>query len=111
MKLELYCFVLSDRPTQIFPVQVAPSDSVGTLKKAIKGEKKAFEDIDADSLNLWKVSIPINVDGSLEENPSDFNFDEGSLPPSTRLSKVFMDGLEEGQLHIVVQPPHHCEYR
>ena len=34
--------------------------SVGALKKAIKEEKKRrLHDIDADSLNLWKVSEPI----------------------------------------------------
>lgn len=57
--LELNCWVLSDDddPRRIFPVKIAKNETVGTLKKAIKAEKKhAFEHIDADSLDLWQVS-------------------------------------------------------
>jgi hypothetical protein len=38
-------------------VKIAPEESVGALKKAIKEEKKQrLRDIDADALDLWKVS-------------------------------------------------------
>jgi hypothetical protein len=54
--LELNCWVLGDAPRRVFPVKIASSETVGYLKKAIKGEKKnVFNDADADSLNLWKV--------------------------------------------------------
>jgi hypothetical protein len=41
----------------MFPVKIAPGESVGALKKAIKEEKRpAFDDMPADRLDLWKVS-------------------------------------------------------
>jgi hypothetical protein len=52
----LNCLVLGDDPNHVFPVEIAPTRTVGGLKKAIKGEKKhTFEHIDADALVLWKV--------------------------------------------------------
>ena len=42
---------------RVFPVKVAKSETVGGLKKAIKKEKEhAFDGVDADCLDLWKVS-------------------------------------------------------
>jgi hypothetical protein len=58
-ELQLNCWVLGggDDPDRIFPVKIAKNETVGTLKKAIKDEKKpAFDHLTADSLSLWKVS-------------------------------------------------------
>jgi len=45
---------MSDRP---FSVKIGKSETVDGLKKAIKKEKKhALVGIDADTLNIWKVS-------------------------------------------------------
>jgi len=55
--LNLNCFVYGDEPGRIFPIQIAQTKTVGDLRKAIKDEKKnAFRDVDADRLDLWKVS-------------------------------------------------------
>jgi hypothetical protein len=55
--LELNCWVLGDATRRVFPVKIASSETVGYLKKVIKDEKKpVFDDITADSLDLWKVS-------------------------------------------------------
>src|SRR6267154_736510 len=55
--LELNCWVLGDVPRRVFPVKIGSAETVGYLKKAIKDEKKPlFDDITADSLDLWKVS-------------------------------------------------------
>jgi hypothetical protein len=54
--LELNCWVLGDDYNRTFPVKIANNETVAALKKAIKEEKKrAFLDVDADSLDLWKV--------------------------------------------------------
>jgi hypothetical protein len=59
--LELNCFVHDDDPRRVFPIKIVTTGSAGTLKKAIKEEKKvALEHVDADALRLWKVSIPVN---------------------------------------------------
>jgi Crinkler effector protein N-terminal domain len=97
--------VLDDDTSHIFPIEIAESKTVGALRKAIKDEKRpAFDHIPADTLLLWKVSIPVNR--SLHENISKLDFvDEGSLLPVKRLSGVFSDQLENEHLHIVVRAP------
>ncbi len=58
--ITLNCWVLSDHPDRVFPVKIAPEESVGALRKAIKEEKRpVFDDIPADRLDLWKVSKQI----------------------------------------------------
>jgi len=57
LNLDLNCIVLGDDPTQVFTVQIAKTKNFSALKKVIKDEKQhAFEHVDADTLNLWKVS-------------------------------------------------------
>ena len=50
------CWVVGTPTKRIFPVEVGRDKIWGTMKKAIKEEKKnEFADIDADTLDLWKV--------------------------------------------------------
>ena len=60
--LRLNCWVLDEDSdsNRIFPVEVDRNKNVGDLKKAIKEEKRAFDHIDADSLDVWNVSIPVD---------------------------------------------------
>jgi hypothetical protein len=58
-QLDLNCLVLGDEISagRVFPVRIAKSETVGGLKKAIKKEKEhASDGIDADLVDLWKVS-------------------------------------------------------
>ena len=89
--LELNCFVHDDDPRHVFPVKIARTESVGTLKKAIKEEKKvALKHVDAGALQLWKVSIPVN--GGFKENVSRIELkDEDELSPVDTLSDVFSE--------------------
>ena len=108
--LELNCFVHDDDPCHVFPVKIARTESVGTLKKAIKEEKKvALEHVDADALRLWKVSIPVN-DGFKENVRKVELRDEDALSPVDRLSKVFLGQPEDGNLHIIVRSPPASEF-
>ena len=86
-------------------IEIPDIKTVGTLKKAIKDEKKpAFDHIPTDNLTLWKVSYP--VDGGLNGNLSKLKFvDKESLSPVDRLSKVFSIVPKEAHLHIVVKAP------
>jgi len=55
---ELNCWVLGDQTGRVFPVEIAGTGSVGTLKKAIKAEKSVeFQHVDANTIELWKVSV------------------------------------------------------
>jgi hypothetical protein len=104
--VELNCLVLGDDPCHIFPIKINTTESVGTLKEAIKDKKRhAFQHVDADTLVLWKVSVP-NVQ-TPTGNPANFDLpDERSLLSATdRLSKVFSGGPKEGHIHIVVNSP------
>ena len=99
---ELNCFVHDDDPRYVFPVKITRTESVGTLKRSIKDDNPEwFLDIDARSLVLWKVSIPVN--DSFGENMSRVELrDEDVLLPVDRLSKVFLCQPEDGDLHIIV---------
>ena len=55
--LSLTSFVCGDELGRIFEIKIAPAESVSALKKVIKDEKRhVFRDVDADRLDLWKVS-------------------------------------------------------
>jgi hypothetical protein len=46
----------------IFPVKITRTESVRTLKKVIKEEKKhVFRHIDADTLKIWKVGALVDT--------------------------------------------------
>ena len=100
--LTLNCLVRGDHPNRIFQVKIAPTESVGALKEAIKEKKeKTFEHVDADALGLWNVTIP--VDNTLKENLKSLDFSLGSLlPPTEELSTLFPKAPAKGQLHFVV---------
>jgi hypothetical protein len=54
--LELNCWVLGDDLSRVFLLKITSLEMVGVLRKAIRDKKKhAFENIDANSLCLWKV--------------------------------------------------------
>ena len=85
--LELNCFVHDDDPRHVFPVKIARTESVGTLKRSIKDDNpESFRDVDARSLVLWKVSIPVN-DGFKE------NVRKVDLRDEDALENVYADAL------------------
>src|SRR5580693_7268569 len=101
--LVLNCWLLGDDPTHIFPVKIERTELVGTLKKTIKDEKKhAFEHVDADTLVLWRVSIPVG--GSFKQNLSKLDFvDEQSLSAVDELSEVFAESPAPKHVHVIVR--------
>ena len=103
--LNINCLVLGDDASRTFPIKIAKSDTVGSLRKLIKEEKShTFQHVDADTLVLWKVSILVNW--SLTQNLSNCTFaDESSLLPVDELSEVFSDSPAQRHLHIVVSAP------
>jgi len=82
------------------------TESVGTLKKLIKEEKKVvLEHIDPDALKLFKVSIA--VDAGFKENVGKVELRDEELSSVVRLSKLFAVDPEGGHLHILIvsDPP------
>jgi Crinkler effector protein N-terminal domain len=103
--LQLNCLVLGDDHHCVFPVEIAPTKTVGALKKAIKEEKKhAFRNVDADILLIWEVSIP--VDGNLKKNLNNLKLADGrSLSPVDELLEVFSGEVTKKHVHIVIKVP------
>lgn len=103
--LELNCFVQGDDASQVFPVKIANNKLVSALKEAIKDKKKpALDHVDADSLKLWKVSIPVN-DG-FKENVSNIELrDKEALSPVQELSDIFSGVPTRKHVHIIVHAP------
>ena len=104
--LQLNCLRLGDPADNIFPIKIGDNNTVGTLKKSIKEEKVAFQDIDADTLTVWNISISVEMlqtvalDQLLKK--------EEPLRPIQVLSDVFPNTLDRNQLHVVVMPPGKC---
>jgi Crinkler effector protein N-terminal domain len=101
--LQLNCWVLGDDVSKVFPIEIPSTKSVGILQKAIKNEKVALQHIDADSLTLWKVSIPQD---RLQQSLANVDLtDATSLSSMDDLDDVFSDEPHRKHLHIVVKPP------
>lgn len=100
-ELELNCLILGDPSNRIFSVKIEAKESVGSLKRAIKEEKKQrFSYVDADTLDLWTVSV--SDIRSLDEVDSP---KVTPLLPTSKLWRVFSNVPEEEHLHILVKPP------
>jgi len=103
--LTLNCLVFGEDEGRIFPVEIRNDKSVGSLKQAIKENKKAaFGSVDADTLDLWNVSIP--YDDSFEENLKNIDLSKKRpLSPRQKLSTHFNVEFRDDCLAIVVRAP------
>ncbi|KAF9344422.1 hypothetical protein BGX26_004390, partial [Mortierella sp. AD094] len=80
--------------------------SVSALKKLIKAEKTPkFDDIAADELTLWRVSIPVTEDDEDVPVLLEPLIDKKKLLPTKRLSIFFPEGASEDTVHMIVQRP------
>ena len=112
--LKLFCLIYPNpnHTRQPFPVTINTDETVDDLKKAIKLENAPrLDDIAAHELTLYKVSIP--DDDNLLQTLSDMMLNVGDgcvtkLRATTRLSKVFPDGVEDEHVHILAQKPGTC---
>ena len=102
--LLLNCWVFGEDSTCIFPVKIDRDENVGALKKAIKEEKKkAFDHIDANSLDVWNVSIPIDEDANLVAQVKNLKvLETKSLLPVQLLSGIFRNVVGQ-HLHVIVR--------
>ncbi|KAG0022275.1 hypothetical protein BGZ82_011068 [Podila clonocystis] len=87
-RLDLFCLVEGESTP--FPVKIESANTIGDLKKLIKAKKTpGFNDIDADKLTLWRVSIPLAPLN--ERKPVFLNeiISATELDPADDLSNVF----------------------
>ncbi|KAG0060335.1 hypothetical protein BGZ89_012359 [Linnemannia elongata] len=104
--LTLFCLVDGQSTSNAFSVKIPLTDSVDDLKDLIKVKKTVdFNDIDADKLSIWRVSIPDDDDerAILVDNVPESK--RKKLKATTKLSRVFDTELPEDTIHILVHRP------
>jgi hypothetical protein len=108
----LSSLVLGDDPSHIFTIEIADSKDVSALKELIKDKKKpAFDHVPADTLNIFRVSFP--VDDDLEATLNRFrrrpehDRDNGfhHLSRSVKWLKGEFGGPIDEHLHVIVLRP------
>ncbi|KAG0285780.1 hypothetical protein BGZ97_007676, partial [Linnemannia gamsii] len=83
-----------------FPVPISSAETVGELKDKIKTKKAPrFDDVAADELSLWRVSIPDDDDD--DEIP----IDKKKLRATRGLLEVFPDKPPKNTIHVIVERP------
>jgi hypothetical protein len=66
LHLKLNCIVLGQDPSHAFEIKIAPMESVSALREVIKDKKRQYFDyVNADDLELWKVSSLMPTIGCL----------------------------------------------
>lgn len=103
--LTLFCLVDGESASNAFPVEVESSKTIGDLKNLLKTKKAPeFDDIAADKLILWSVSISDDDDDDLPILLGSFS-DKKKLKVTAKLSKVYAMGPPEDTIHIIVERP------
>ncbi|KAF9345610.1 hypothetical protein BGX26_002943 [Mortierella sp. AD094] len=104
--LTLFCLVDGESMSKAFPLSASPTDTVGQLKNLIKEKSTPrFDDIPANELALWSVSIPVIAAKKHDPVIIDSLETKDELLPTTRLSKLYPKGVEDDIIHILVQRP------
>ncbi|KAF9368727.1 hypothetical protein CPB97_004301, partial [Podila verticillata] len=112
--LKFFCLV--DGESTPFPVEIEPAKTIGELKDAMKEKKSPeFDDIAADKLTLWRVSIPLPDDNNDDDDDDDdlpillnniSKIDRRKLKTVTnKVSDVFGNEPDEKMIHVIVQRP------
>ncbi|KAG0044232.1 hypothetical protein BGZ89_006131, partial [Linnemannia elongata] len=106
-RLNLFCLVNGEATSNAFPVEIESTKTIGDLKELIKTKKtNDFQDVDADKLTLWRVSIPDDDDD--DEIPfvlDNVNKDKKKLRATRGLLEVFPDKPPKNTIHVIVQRP------
>ncbi|KAG2808642.1 hypothetical protein PC129_g16108 [Phytophthora cactorum] len=112
--VQLFCAIVGEAGSAL-PVKIDQSETVGDLKKAIKGEKKnGLKDVDADKLQLFlakKNSVWLRDDDSLDAMLRSGTVDTSCMKmrASWKLNKPSLFGpgvsLGEDVVHLLVVVP------
>ncbi|KAG9070446.1 hypothetical protein KI688_007982 [Linnemannia hyalina] len=111
--LTLFCLIDGQSIFNAFSVEINPRKTIDGLKKFIRNEKTPrFDDVAADELTLWRVSIPDADDDDDDDGenlpilPDNIpNKDRKKLKATRELSDVFREEPAKRTIHIIVQRP------
>ncbi|KFH62119.1 hypothetical protein MVEG_11758 [Podila verticillata NRRL 6337] len=102
--LSLFCLVDGDATP--FSVEIDQTKTVDHLKDLIKAKKAPeFNDIAADKLTLWRVSIPIVPPNKRKPIVLTEVKSAAELDPTDDLSDVFEEKQPKKTIHVMVQRP------
>ncbi|KAF9972814.1 hypothetical protein BGZ73_003998 [Actinomortierella ambigua] len=102
--LSLFCLVDGERTA--FPLDIETTKTIGDLKKLIKAEKSPrVDDVAADELTFWKVSIPVVPKKERKEILLDDVVSKEELDETDDLSDVFTETPPKKTIHIIIQRP------
>ncbi|KAF9080350.1 hypothetical protein BGX23_002284 [Mortierella sp. AD031] len=104
--LTLFCLVDGESTSNAFSVEIDSTKTVDGLKKLIKADQSPiFDDITANSLTLWRVSIP--VVSANKHKPIVLSEVESSteLDPTDDVSDVFPKTPPKKTIHIIIHRP------
>lgn len=105
---DLFCLIFGDERKHSFRVKIEATETVVALKEAI-GKEKRFDNIKANKLELFKVSIPFD-NPCFNEKLNNLNLhDAVRLSARMKLSSQFSDqsamDVAKDCLHVVVRVP------
>ncbi|KAG0195806.1 hypothetical protein BGX28_000580 [Mortierella sp. GBA30] len=107
-RLNVFCLVDGEPKSNAFSVKIDPTETVDSLKNYIKAKKTPeYDDIAADKLTLWRVSVPDDDDNDNDERPIlvDKVPEKKKLKATHELSAVFEEKPLKNTIHILVQHP------
>ncbi|KAG0330716.1 hypothetical protein BG000_011552 [Podila horticola] len=106
--MTLFYLVDGEPTAHAFPVDIVPTKTIGVLKDLIMTKKTpGFDDVAADELTLWRVSIPDGDDDDddlpilLDSIPGK---DRKKLKAAREVSDIFIKPARR-MIHIIVQRP------
>ncbi|KAF8079189.1 hypothetical protein FPV67DRAFT_1604454 [Lyophyllum atratum] len=106
-ELSLNCLVFRQALKNLVIIDILDTKNVADLRKLIKKETSPhFDNVPANQLDLFKVSIPLSDDDdSLTASFGSLRLDEQILGrPWLKLSQVFGD-IHDDHVHVIVKPP------
>ncbi|KAF9343282.1 hypothetical protein BGX26_005986 [Mortierella sp. AD094] len=105
MTNEITLFCIVDGDSTAFSIDIIPGKTIDHLKDAIKKKKAPeFDDIAADKLTLWYVSIPIGDDDDDDIPIVLANYANArKLRATSEISEVFGASLPKKTIHVIVQ--------
>ena len=103
--IRVFCLVDGEPTSRAFPVEIAFDDTVAGLRDLIKTEMTpGFDDIDANNLTIWQVSVPVTEDDKVPIKLDGLD-EKKKLMPTDDRSDVFIEKPSKKTVHIIVQRP------
>ena len=103
MALSLNCFLVGDDLDRTFTVEIEKTKNVSIFKDLIKEENPlSLRNVDAKDLDLWAAEFEVDA---LTKESLNNPLNKRKLSPTTKLSSIFDNIMNDDFLHIIVKAP------